>query len=83
MKPRFSEDKFRPFIVKLFKTFRQFGVKSAVRNGDGRLYKEPVIKKFDMIPGSVGIEELETIVNIFTRFINKTLDSRHYIQFRI
>lgn len=83
MKPRLSEDKFRPFIIQLFKSIRQLCVISTVGNCNGWLNKKPVPKKFDVITNAVGIKNLKSIVNFFAIVIHKILQRRHYIKFCI
>lgn len=83
MKPRLSEDKFRPLIIQLFKPIRQFGVVSTVGNGNGWLNKKPVIKEFDMITYPVGVENLKTIVHFTAFIIHKILQGGHHIKFGV
>lgn len=83
MKPRFTEDELRPFIIQLFKSIRQFCVISTVGNCNGWLNKKPVLKQFDVITNAVSIEKLKTIVNFLAFVVHKILQRRHHIQFGI
>lgn len=83
MKSWFSEDELRPFIIQLFKSIGQLCVISTVGNCNGWLNKKSILKKFDVIANTVGVENLKAIVNFLAAVIHKNLPGRHYIQFGI
>lgn len=83
MKPWFSDNKFRPFIVLLPKTIGELGVICTVGDGYGWLNKKLVLKQLDVIADAVGVEYLKTFVDFTTVVVDKRLPGRHYIQFGV
>lgn len=83
MKSGFAKDKFRPFIVQLFKPVGQVCMVGTVGDRDRRLDKKSVLKKFDVVPYAVGIKDLKAIVDFLALLVNKGLQGWHHVKFGV